>query len=147
MARPTSTSGISADEFEKLARERVPFVGQLGPVVERLEAGAAMLRQPYREEFLRPGGTVAGPVLMALADLAMYATVLSRLRRAELAVTTSLHINFLRRPKPGDILAEATLLRLGKRLAVGEVALYTAGDPDMVAHVTGTYSIPPDLSG
>lgn len=147
MARPTSTSGISADEFEKLARERVPFVGQLGPVVERLEAGAATLRQPYREEFLRPGGTVAGPVLMALADLAMYATVLSRLRRAELAVTTSLHINFLRRPKPGDILAEATLLKLGKRLAVGEVALYTAGDPDMVAHVTGTYSIPPDLSG
>ncbi|MDH3637469.1 MAG: PaaI family thioesterase [Gammaproteobacteria bacterium] len=134
---------ITAAEFEELARERVPFVGQMGPVVERLDAGNAVLRQPYREDFLRPGGTVAGPVLMGLADLALYAAVLSKLGRVELAVTTSLNINFLRRPEPGDIVAEAKLLKLGKRLAVGEVGLYTAGDPEMVAHVTATYSIPP----
>jgi len=144
MTDPVSASRITADEFQELARERVPFVGQLGPVVECLDAGIAVLRQPYREEFLRPGGTVAGPVLMALADLALYAAVLSKLGRVELAVTTNLNINFLRRPEPGDILAEAKLLKLGKRLAVGEVALFTAGDSEMVAHVTATYSIPPD---
>ena len=80
---------------------------------------------------------------MGLADLAMYAVVLASIGRVELAVTTSLTINFLRKPAPADIIAEARLLKLGKRLAVGEVELFSAGDPEMVAHVTATYSIPP----
>ncbi len=138
-----SDARISAAEFEKLARERVPFVGQMGPSVTHIGAGTAVLRQPFREVFLRPGGTVAGPVLMGLADAALYAAVLGRLGRVEEAVTASLNINFLRRPQPGDIIAEAKLLKLGKRLAVGEVALYIDGDPELVAHVTATYSIPP----
>jgi uncharacterized protein (TIGR00369 family) len=134
---------ISIEEFEKIARERVPFMGQLGVQVEQLEKGMARLRIPFRDDFIRPGGTIAGPVLMGLADLAMYGAVLTLIGRVELAVTTNLNINFLRRPHPGDIIAEARILKLGKRLAVGEVGLFRDGDEEMVAHVTSTYSIPP----
>lgn len=134
---------ISMQEFEKIARERVPFIGQLGIEVEQLDKGMARVRIPFRDDFIRPGGTIAGPVLMGLADLAMYGAVLSLIGRVELAVTINLNINFLRRPHPGDIIAEARILKLGKRLAVGEVALYRDGDEEMVAHVTSTYSIPP----
>ena len=107
------------------------------------------MRAEYREDFLRPGGTIAGPVLMSLADAAIYALILSRIGPVELAVTTSLNINFLRRPLPGDLLARASMLKLGKRLAVAEAHLYSSdsgiSDDDTlpVAHVTATYSIPP----
>ncbi len=137
-------SRISAEEFENITRDRVPFVGQLGVIVEDISAGDARLRLPFRDDFIRPGGTISGPVMMALADLALYAAVLSKIGPVELAVTTNLNINFLRRPLPADIIAEAKLLKLGKRLAVGEVALFLEDDEDMVAHVTATYSIPPE---
>ncbi len=136
-------SRVTIEEFERIAYERVPFVAQLGVIVEEIEAGAARLRVPFRDDFLRPGGTISGPVMMGLADLAMYAAVMSRIGPEELTVTTDLNINFLRRPLPGDLLAEAKVLKLGKRLAVGEVGLFRDGDDDMVAHVTATYSIPP----
>ena len=80
---------------------------------------------------------------MGLADYALFAAILSRIGRVELAVTTNLNANFLRRPKPADLIAKARLIKLGRRLAVGEVELYSDGDDDMVAHVTSTYSIPP----
>lgn len=137
---------ISIAEFEQIARERVPFVGQLGIKVEHLDQGLTRLRVPFRDDFLRPGGTISGPVLMAAADLAMYGSVLSLIGPVELTVTTNLNINFLRRPHPGDVIAEARILKLGKRLAVGEVALYLDGEEEMVAHVTATYSIPPDAT-
>jgi len=136
-------SRITALEFERIAKERVPFIGQLGAIVEQIEDGCARLQLPFRDDFLRPGGTISGPVLMGLADLALYAAVLSRIGPVELAVTTSLNINFLRRPLPGNIVAEAKLLKLGKRLAVGEVGMYRDEEEEMVAHVTATYSIPP----
>ena len=126
-----------------ICRERVPIVGRLGLRVEEVGRGTVRARAPFDEDFLRPGGTISGPVLMAIADFAMYAAVLSRIGRVELAVTTNLNINFLRRPQPGDVIAEAKLLKLGKRLAVGEVVLFIDGDEEMVAHVTSTYSIPP----
>jgi uncharacterized protein (TIGR00369 family) len=92
---------------------------------------------------LRPGGTVSGPTLMALADFAMYVVLLSAIGPVGLAVTTNLNINFLRKGQPGrDVLAAARLLKLGKRLAVGEVNLLSGGSPDPIAHVTATYSIP-----
>ena len=134
---------ISQAEFEQLAHEHVPFVGMLGIQVESLEAGRASIRIPFREDFIRPGGTVSGPVQMALADIVMYAVVLSLIGRVELAVTTNLTCNFLRRPKPVDLIGRGQILKLGKRLAVGEVLLYSEGDPEPVAHVTCTYSIPP----
>lgn len=102
------------------------------------------MRACYNESFLRPGGTIAGPVMMGLADAAMYALVLANVGQVELAVTTSLNINFLRKPAPGDMLGVARPLKLGKRLAIGEVAMYSAGATDIVvAHATATYSIPP----
>lgn len=93
---------------------------------------------------LRPGGTVSGPVLMTTADVALYVAILGEIGIVPLAVTTSLNINFMRKPSADrPIVGVCKLLKLGKTLAVGEVALYSHGDPDMVAHVVGTYAIPP----
>lgn len=134
---------VSAAELAEMARENVPLVGMLAMEVESVQAGAVTIRVPYRDEFVRPGGTVSGPVMMAVADFAMYGVVMSLIGRVELAVTTNLSINFLRRPPPDDVLAKARILKLGKRLAVGEVLLHGGNDHDLVAHVTSTYSIPP----
>ena len=129
-----------------MAEEHVPIVGMLSMQVESVSPGSVTIRVPYRDEFVRPGGTIAGPVLMAVADFAMYGVVLSLIGRVDLAVTTSLNINFLRRPPPGDVLAKARILKLGRRLAVGEVYLHAGEEEDLVAHVTCTYSIPPQAT-
>ena len=136
---------ITVAEFEELAWQGVPYVGQLGCCVERFFAGDLRLRLPYTERLQRPGGTVCGPALMALADITLYGLVLSAIGRAELALTTSMTIPFLARPAPADVIAEGSLLKLGRRLAVGEVGMRSEGDPRLVCHVTGTYAIPPDL--
>ncbi|MFT5893751.1 MAG: hypothetical protein ACI8VW_000617 [bacterium] len=136
---------MSADEFREILDERLPFGEMMGLSVDYFQSDHVRLRAVYNERFLRPGGTIAGPVMMGLADAALYALVLSRIGPVELAVTTTLSINFLRRPAPGDVIADARMLKLGKRLAVGEVSLFSelGGLDDPVAHVTGTYSIPP----
>ncbi len=136
-------SRITIGEFKAIMQESLPFAVMMGAEIVSLEEGRATFRLPYRADWLRPGGTISGPMLMGLADLAMYAVVLSAVGRVELAVTTNLNINFLRKPAAVDVIAEARMLKLGKRLAVGEVELFSEGDPDMVAHVTATYSIPP----
>jgi uncharacterized protein (TIGR00369 family) len=111
--------------------------------IEHADGQTCRLRQRFRDRMLRPGGTVSGATLMALADCAMYVVVLSAIGPVSLAVTTNLNINFLRKGGPGqDVLAEARLLKLGKRLAVGEVTLLSGNSPDPIAHVTATYSIP-----
>jgi len=119
------------------------MAGQLGIRVENVACGEVMLRVPYRDSFVRPGGTIAGPVMMTAADFAVYGAVLSLVGPKALSVTTSLSINFLRRPEPGDLIAHGSILKLGKRLAVGEVELRVEGVHDLVAHATCTYSIPP----
>ena len=134
---------VSVAELAEMARENVPLVGALAMQVESVLPGSVTIRVPYRDEFIRPGGTISGPVLMAVADFAMYGVVLSLIGRVDLAVTTNLNINFLRRPPPGDVVARARILKLGKRLAVGEVLLHAGDQEDLVAHVTSTYSIPP----
>ena len=92
---------------------------------------------------LRPGGTVAGPVLMAVADVALYVAILGEIGIVPLAVTTSLNINFLRKPSADrSIIGVCKLIKLGKTLAVGEVSLYSEGNPQPVAHAVGTYAIP-----
>ncbi len=126
-----------------MARENVPLVGPLAMRVESVLPGAVTIRVPYRDEFVRPGGTISGPLMMAVADFAMYGVVLSLIGRVDLAVTTNLSINFLRRPSPGEVVARARILKLGRRLAVGEVHLHAGEADDLVAHVTSTYSIPP----
>ena len=136
---------ITAEEVKALIADELPWALDMAMAVEEIGAGTCRVRLPYSERFVRPGGTVAGPLLMGLADVAMYVAVLSRIGRVELAVTTNLTCNFLRRPKPRDVIGEARLLKLGKRLAYGEVSLFTEGEAGEgpVAHVTATYSIPP----
>ena len=103
---------------------------------------SATLRLVYHPRHLRPGGTISGPAMFALCDVALYVAILGEIGRVELAVTTNVTINFLRKPAPADLIGKARLMKLGKRLAVGEVALYSEGESDMVAHAIGTYSIP-----
>jgi uncharacterized protein (TIGR00369 family) len=111
--------------------------------IERADGRTCRVRQGFHETMLRPGGTVSGPALMALADAAMYIVLLSAIGPVRLAVTTNLSINFLRKaPAKRDLLAEAKLLKLGRRLAVGEVLLFSGQSDELVAHVTSTYSIP-----
>lgn len=111
--------------------------------IDSLGADMAVARVPFHGKLVRPGGTLSGPTIMALADAAMYAVVLGRLGRVEMAVTANLNINFLTKPKPVDLLAEARILRLSRRQAVCEVQLYSlGGEGDLVAHVTGTYALP-----
>jgi uncharacterized protein (TIGR00369 family) len=110
--------------------------------IEAVWYGGARVRRRHHDSSLRPGGTVSGPIMMALADFTMYLAVLSAIGWVPLAVTTNLSINFLKKPGARDLLAEARIFKLGKRLAVGEVGLRSDGDDDLVAHVTSTYSIP-----
>ena len=140
---PRGEPRITAAEFEEVAWQGVPFVGQLGCRVERFAAGDVVLRLPYSALLLRPGGTICGPALMTLADVTLYGLVLSLIGRIELAVTTNLNVHFLSRPAPRDVLAEGRLLKLGRRLAVGEVIMRSDGAPEPICHVTGTYAIPP----
>jgi len=135
---------ITVAQFKQLSEEQMPFASAMGLELMQINDADVQMRAHYSEKFLRPGGTLSGPIMMALADAAMYALVLSKIGPVELAVTTNLSINFLRKPLPGDILAEARMLKLGKRLAVGEVTLYSEGESvdKPVAHVTSTYSIP-----
>lgn len=135
---------FTVEQLTQLARDAVPFVQQMGMVVEEVESGAVTVKVPYREEFVRPGGTIAGPVMMALADFVMWGVVLSLVGPKPLAVTTNLNINFLRRPVPGDLIARGSILKIGQRLAVGEVSLYCGEEEDLVAHVTCTYALLPD---
>jgi len=153
-------SKITVEEFQELASLRIPFAEVMGLQLQSIDDDGVWMRALYSDKFLRPGGTISGPVMMGLADAAIYAMVMSRIGAVELAVTTSLNINFLRKPAPGDILARATPLKFGKRLVVGEVAIYSAtdiavdyasskseiSDAGMVAHATATYSIPPAKS-
>ena len=105
---------------------------------------AATIRRPVTPADTRPGGTVSGPTLMALADTALYVAVHATIGITPHAVTSNLNIHFLRRPA-GDkaVVAVCRLLRVGRSVAVGEVALYSEGDDEPVAHVTGSYALPP----
>lgn len=106
-------------------------------------AGSTVMHEVGPDE-LRPGGTVSGPVLMSVADVALYVAILGEIGIVPLTVTTSLSINFLRKPPAGrSIVGVCKLMKLGKSLAVGEVALYSEGMHEPVAHAVGTYSIPP----
>jgi uncharacterized protein (TIGR00369 family) len=135
---------LAHSELERFLRNEFPQVFKAGSglSIEAIWHGGALVRQEYREDFIRLGGTISGPTMMALADFAMYVAVLAAIGPVPLAVTTNLSINFLRKPGPADLLAEAKLMKLGKRLAVGEVAIWSAGDVELAAHATATYSIP-----
>ncbi len=112
--------------------------------VEAVGNQGSTVRQRVHDAHLRPGGTVSGPTQMLVADVALYVAILSELGPVAQAVTTSLTINFLNRPTADtDLIGVCKLLKLGKRLVVGEVSIYSAGKDEPVAHAVGTYSIPP----
>lgn len=144
-ASETTDAKIYAEEFLKIARDGVPYVGQLGLVVETWEAGRVQLRMPYTDLIRRPGGTICGPALMGLADVTLYGVVMSLLGRADLAVTTDLSFHFLSKPEPADVLAEGRILKLGRRLAVGEVSMTSEGKSQPLCHAVGSYAIPPTI--
>lgn len=135
---------LNAEEIAEILRQEFPqaFYEGCGLSLERVDYGNVRIRRHFHEDYVRPGGTISGPTMMELADLAMYVAVFSAIGAQPLAVTTNLNINFLRKPAPADLIAEAKLLKVGKRLAVGEVAIYSKGLDEPVAHVTSTYSIP-----
>ena len=136
---------LSRKELEMRLTAEFPemFNPESGYAIERLWYGGAIVRRHHHRRSLRSGGTVSGPSIMALADFTMYLAVLSAIGWVPLAVTTNFNINFLRKPAPGDLLAEARLIKLGKRLAVGDIAIRSAdGGDELVAHATATYSLP-----
>lgn len=112
--------------------------------IEEVGNKEAVVRRSIGFADLRPGGTVSGPVLMAVADAALYVAILGEIGLVALAVTTSLNINFMRKPAAdNDVIGVCKLLKVGRTLVVGEVYLYSEGNQEPVAHVVGTYSIPP----
>jgi uncharacterized protein (TIGR00369 family) len=113
-----------------------------GFVIESLEPMSARVRLPYAGQSLRPGGTISGPTLIMLADTAMWIALLGVIGRVPLSVTSHLDIDFLRKPAPADLVGHATLLKVGRRLAVGDVLIYSDGDERPCARSSVTYAIP-----
>jgi len=141
------TSAITADQFRQILRDGMPLGAAMPFEVISLEWGHAVLRLTTGPADLRPGGTISGPVLFGLADLAMYAAVLSVVGNEPMAVTTDATVHFLRRPRAGVQVARARLLKEGQRLIVGDVHIAQEGNEDApVAHFVMTYSVPPRAS-
>lgn len=136
---------MTAAELEAFLDLEFPQIHMGGRIfsVEAVGHGTARMRMAFSERNVRPGGTLSGPSMFTLADLSFYVALLGAIGPVGLAVTTNININFLRKPAPRDMIAECRMLKIGKRLAVGEATLFSDGEPEPVAHVTGTYSIPP----
>lgn len=139
-------AGLTAEQFSTLMQDELPWAVDAGMQPVEVGEGRATLRLPFGDRSLRPGGTVSGPTMMALADATMYAVVLGAIGEIRLAVTTNFNIHFLRMAGAVDLIAEGRMIKLGSRLAVVEVTLFAEGDHEPVAHATGTYSIPPSKS-
>jgi uncharacterized protein (TIGR00369 family) len=115
---------------------------ELMPKVVEVEAGRILVRQAFASRALRPGGLISGPTQMALADMAAYALVLAHIGEVAMAVTTSLTIHFLRGAKPGDLHAEAVLLKLGRRIATADILIWSESRERAAAKATVAYAIP-----
>lgn len=132
---------ITVAAFAEVCQE-LAFQHWWGFRVERIDYGRALLRQPIRPEFHRPGGIVGGPILFGVVDAAMYAAVLSVAGPVKMATTTDISIRFLRQASGRELVIDARVIKAGKRLVVCEVAVLMVGDPMPVVHATGTYSVP-----
>jgi uncharacterized protein (TIGR00369 family) len=142
---PHSPVTMSRDEVSAFIDREFPQMHSDGRLyhIEAVGPLYARLRLDFHERHVRPGGTLSGPAMMTLADFALYVAILANIGPVALAVTTNLSFNFLRKPQAGrGLVAECRLLKLGKRLAVGEVILHSEGETESVCHATGTYSIP-----
>lgn len=143
---PAAPLLMTAEEVSAFVAAQFPQSEGMAKLVH-LEPGRLVCRRFVTQANLRPGGTVSGPTMMALADTAAYFLVLVSVGPVELAVTSQLSIQFLRKPRLADLLATAELLRLSKRQMVCTVAIHSDGEDDPVAHVTATYAIPPGQPG
>lgn len=136
----TENLGVNKDELQLFFKKEFP---QADFLIEEMGEKSAKIRKPITSHDLRPGGTVSGPTLMAMADAVLYVAILSEIGLVAMAVTTNLNINFLRKPSAdSDIIAECNLIKLGRSLAIGEVYIYSDGVEEPVAHATGTYALP-----
>ena len=135
---------ISLEELQQRLETEFPEAFRPGGrlSIVRIAHGEAQLRYAFHPRSLRPGGTISGPTMMILADSAMYVAVLASIGWAPLAVTTNLSIHFLKKPGPRALDAQCRLLKLGKRLAVGEISIRSEGEDELAAHAVSTYSIP-----
>lgn len=138
-------SALSIEEIEDLLAREFPQAMRPGGGlrIEHVEYGVARVRKAFNPNSLRPGGTISGPTMMGVADFALYVAIFAAIGPQTLAVTTNLNINFLRKPEQADLIAEARLMKVGKRLVIGEVTIRADGNDEPVAHVTATYSVPP----
>jgi uncharacterized protein (TIGR00369 family) len=132
---------LSIGDLQAIIEEAFPDFDL--PRIESLEGDTLVIAQPVSSRNSRPGGTLSGPTMMALADNSAWLIILAHIGPVLLAVTTSLHIDFLRKPEIADLLARARLIKLGRRLAVVDVELFSRGSSDLVAKAQVTYSIPP----
>ncbi len=136
-------SAITAEQFQQVLHESMPDARDSDLRFERLVRGEVTVRLGYDERRLRPGGTISGPTIFMLADLALYAMTMSIVGLEPLAVTTDMTVHFLRKPAPGALLCTAKVLKAGKRLVIGEAEVFSEGEAEPVAHLVGTYSVPP----
>jgi uncharacterized protein (TIGR00369 family) len=132
---------LSIEELEGIVREAFPEFE--APRIESLEGDTLVMSQSVDARNSRPGGTLSGPTMMALADNSAWLIILAHIGPVLLAVTTSLHVDFLRKPELTDLMARARLIKLGRHLAVVDVELFSRGSSDLVAKAQVTYSIPP----
>ena len=132
---------MNIDDLRLFMKREFPQLDDSFEIVS-IDDGAATMHLHANDQHLRPGGTVSGPSLFALADVAAYAAILGHIGPVALAVTTNLNINFLRKATPGTVRAVARILKLGKRLAVLEISLTSDETNELIAHATATYSIP-----
>jgi uncharacterized protein (TIGR00369 family) len=146
MSIPSTTPALlDAKRIEELIDERFPQIHSGGRkfLVEEVASRGARVRMTADPRNIRPGGTISGPAMFALADFSVYVAIIATLGEPGFAaVTSNLNINFLAKPEPSDMTAAVNLIRVGRRLAVGEVELYSQGAPDMVAHAIATYALP-----
>lgn len=141
MADVSRAPVLSGPEVQALIDDTIPSNGPKF-VVESVGENRAQVRLVYVDGHLRPGGTVSGPTLMALADCAMWCAVLAMIGPELLSVTVNLNIDFLRKPPPADLVADAVILKLGRRLATGTVTMHSAALDGPVAQASVTYAIP-----
>ena len=145
--------GLSDFELKLTADEVSLFLDEVFPgamehfSIEELRPMHARIRMPFQPWRLRPGGTISGPSLMALADTGLWVALLGMIGREALSVTSHLDIDFLRKPAPVDVIAHTTLHKLGKRLAVGDVLMFSDGEDSPCARASVTYAIPSSYRG
>jgi uncharacterized protein (TIGR00369 family) len=139
------TANLDVARIQALIDARFPQIHADGRLftIEEASPRYARVRMTIRDRHIRSGGTVSGPSMFTLADFSVYVAIIGALGEAGIdAVTTNLNINFLAKPEPRDLISAVRLIRLGRRLAVGEAQIYSDGVADMVAHAIATYAVP-----